>query len=135
MKKLSLLAPALAMVLLGAGCAGGASTTSSTSGSSNTSVKAGVQLPADFPAAIPVYERGTVDAATSDSLDVSTSDSMEDAYDWYAGKLMTAGWTATVENKKEKNISAVWEKGNQSMPISVYTAGGSTYISVSLSTY
>ncbi len=134
MKKLSLLVPAFAIVLLGAGCASSAPTsTSSTSGSAKVADK-GVALPADFPKEIPVYKSATIDGATADSLDLISSDSMETVYAWYSSELTAAGWKNTAENKA-KSISAVWEKGNQSMPISIYTSGGSTYIGVSLSTY
>jgi hypothetical protein len=135
MKKLSLLVPVFAVVLLGAGCASStpASPSSSASGSAKVADK-GVALPADFPKAIPVYKNGTVDGATADSLDMISSDSMETVYAWYSSELTAAGWKNTAENKA-KSISAVWEKGNQSMPISIYTSGGSTYIGVSLSTH
>ncbi|MFA5946849.1 MAG: hypothetical protein WC813_02380 [Patescibacteria group bacterium] len=131
MKKFALLAPALAMVLLGAGCAGGAST--STSGSSAVADK-GISLPADFPKAIPVYANGKVDDASADSLDMTTSDSKEVVYAWYSEQLTAAGWKNTAE-RKEKSVAAVWEKGNQSMPISIFSVGGETTINVSLSTY
>jgi len=134
MKKLSLLVPAFAIVLLGAGCASSAPASTSSTPSSEKVADKGVALPADFPKEIPVYKNATIDGATSDSLDLISSDSMETVYAWYSSELTTAGWKNTAENKA-KSISAVWEKGNQSMPISIYTSGGSTYIGVSLSTY
>lgn len=134
MKKLSLLAPALALVLLGAGCAGSAPATTGSSNSNSAVADKGMALPADFSKEIPVYENATVDGATADSIDLISSDSAETVYAWYADKLAAGGWKNTSE-RKEKSIAAVWEKGNQSMPISVFSSGGETYISVSLSTY
>lgn len=133
MKKLALLVPVLAVVLMGAGCAGGASTSTTGSGSAAKADK-GIALPADFPKEIPVYANGKVDDASSDSLDMISSDSKEVVYAWYSAQLTAAGWKNTSE-RKEKSIAAVWEKGNQSMPISIFSSGGETYINISLSTY
>lgn len=133
MKKLSLLLPVLAIVFMGAGCSSSTPASTSSSGSSAVADK-GMALPANFPKAIPVYENGKVEEATADSLDMVSSDSKEVVYAWYSAKLTADGWKNTAE-RKEKSIAAVWEKGNQSMPISIFTAGGETTINVSLTTY
>lgn len=141
MKKHILLAPALALVLLGAGCTSTntASTDTSRGAKAPVAAEETVTLPEGFPKDIPVYANATITEAektgeTDGDLSISTTDSMQTVAAWYDAQLTGAGWKKTAGNEG-KSISAVYEKDGMNLSLSVLQIGTEIRANISKTTY
>jgi len=143
MKKYLLLIPTAAIALMGAGCSPSAQTNSSSSASVEDEdadkVEEVVELPADFPADLPMYPGATLTYASMSttygaSASFDSNDSMDTVYAWYEAALTADGWTKTAGGK-DTSISAVFEKDNASITFSAYEISGVTSVNIGKTVY
>lgn len=97
-----------------------------------------VEVPSDFPSDVPIYDNGTVVGVTvtreGDSqgswISFTTSDSAAVAVEWYAERLVAAGWTQQASYSVQGSEMRSFAKGDATITVSAGSDESSDYETV-----
>ncbi|MEO5927568.1 MAG: hypothetical protein ABIO72_02595 [Patescibacteria group bacterium] len=86
-----------------------------------------VQVPIDFPVAVPYYENATITGIAKSTdhgkqnfvLSMSTVDNIETMDAWYRAKAAEVGWEEISISVTDELVSQAWKKGDDRLVISL----------------